>query len=273
MLFKYIVTIAILSGLAQSASLGLECFSEPGQAFAVVQGTCDSALACSRKFNGGDGLYKCRWAQGGRFDAASDEVDANVSEDRLVHILMTAFFLIASILMMNFLITLINVAYGKGEDSWRLVWLESRLRWIETAENLSYRIPGFRRNYDLFPEQIYFTATEEDQGAYLRKYPKRRRDDALFSKTVNTGEEDQMEGVLRQTPESLQQALELQTKTEANQKQMQESQQQALELQRHEFQRQMEANQQQMQALIDRVILSDVVNTGIGVVFFVDVVV
>ncbi|KAG0376845.1 hypothetical protein BGX24_007125 [Mortierella sp. AD032] len=116
------------------------------------------------------------------------------------------------------------------------------------------------RTHMVEQDKIYFTATEEDQRAYLRNYPKRRRDDALFSKTVNTGEEDQMEGVLRRTPESLQQALELQhqdfqTKIEANQKQVQEWQQQALELQRHEFRRQMEANQQQMQALIDRVIL------------------
>lgn len=144
--------------------------------------------------------------------------------------LLTRTYAFLSLSCLHHPLALINVAFIKDDDSWRLVWIESRLRIIESAENLSYRIPGFRRNHDMFPAQIYFTAAEEDQRAYLRKYPKRNRDDPPFTKTVNTRQEDQMEGVLQQA---------------------QESQQQALESLRQEFQNQMEVNQRQMQTLID----------------------
>ncbi|KAF9092863.1 hypothetical protein BGX29_010257 [Mortierella sp. GBA35] len=35
----------------------------------------------------------------------------------------------------------------------------NRLRYIESAENLTYDIPGFRAVHDFFPETIYYTAT------------------------------------------------------------------------------------------------------------------
>lgn len=67
-------------------------------------------------------------------------------------------------------LALINVAFAKGGDSWRLVWIESRLQYIESAENMSYYIPGFRETYDVFPETIYYTATDMQVKEYQDKY-------------------------------------------------------------------------------------------------------
>lgn len=76
---------------------------------------------------------------------------------------------------------LINVAFAKGDDGWRLAWIEARLRYIESAENLSYHIPGFRQTFDCFPKLIYFTATAKDVSAYIKKYPKGRWQDDIES--------------------------------------------------------------------------------------------
>ncbi|KAG0266836.1 hypothetical protein BGZ95_002985 [Linnemannia exigua] len=186
------------------------------------------------------GLSTTAFFLSGRFDAVSDELDANVAKDWAFQLAMFGFVLAGSILMMNVLIALINVAFTKGDDGWRLMWIQSRLRYIESAENLSYRIPGFRLNYDWFPKQIYFTATDEDRKAYLRKYPSSRRDNPLLIKTANTHEEDckdghdtlmvQMEGVLRQAQE--------------------------FQVQARESQRQAQESQRQMNALIDRMVQS-----------------
>ncbi|KAG0220293.1 hypothetical protein BGX33_003553 [Mortierella sp. NVP41] len=105
----------------------------------------------------------------------SNELDSKLSNDWAFHLVMFIFLFSTTILMLNVLIALINVAFGKGDDGWRLAWIESRLRYIESAENLSYHILGFRQTYDWFPKQIYFTATDQEVDAYLRKYPNGRR--------------------------------------------------------------------------------------------------
>ena len=82
-------------------------------------------------------------------------------------------------------LALINMAFTKGDDGWRLAWIESRLRFIESAENMSYLIPGFRKTHNVFPKQIFFTATKEEVKEYRRKYfPKQKKvvDDALAKK-------------------------------------------------------------------------------------------
>ncbi|KAF9962581.1 hypothetical protein BGZ72_000001, partial [Mortierella alpina] len=57
---------------------------------------------------------------------------------------------------------LINEAFKKGNDAWRLDWIEARLQYIEVAENLSYHIPGFRQTYSWFPKEIYFCSTAQE---------------------------------------------------------------------------------------------------------------
>ncbi|KAF8940294.1 hypothetical protein BGZ58_007066 [Dissophora ornata] len=97
--------------------------------------------------------------------------DGFSTDDWAFHIMMAMFFFFTVILMLNVLIALINVAFSKGDDSWRLIWIESRLRYIESAENLSYHIPGFRQSHNWFPSEIYFTATPKEIRAYREKYP------------------------------------------------------------------------------------------------------
>ncbi|KAK3841445.1 MAG: hypothetical protein J3R72DRAFT_445496 [Linnemannia gamsii] len=116
---------------------------------------------------------------GGRFDPVEIEMDASVNEDWAFRLAMFIFLFSTTILMLNVLIALINVAFGKGDDGWRKAWIESRLRYIESAENLSYHIPGFRQTYDWFPKQIYFTATAKEVNRYIEKYPKGRRQDDI----------------------------------------------------------------------------------------------
>src|SRR5690554_5527027 len=63
----------------------------------------------------------------------------------LAHILIqTSFRLSSSFISIHYLsiTALINVAFNVGDENWRLVWLENRLRFVEGAENLTYHIPG-----------------------------------------------------------------------------------------------------------------------------------
>ncbi|KAF9548030.1 hypothetical protein EC957_007313 [Mortierella hygrophila] len=116
---------------------------------------------------------------GGRYDPVSGELDS--MEDWPFHLAMFIFLFSTTILMLNVLIALINVAFAKGDDGWRLAWIEARLRYIESAENLSYHIPEFRQTFDCFPKLIYFTATAKDVNAYIKKYPKGQRQDDIES--------------------------------------------------------------------------------------------
>ncbi|CAO3568804.1 unnamed protein product [Mortierella alpina] len=102
---------------------------------------------------------------GGRYDSVSDKLS---SEDWAFHLMMAFFFFFTVIVMLNVLIALINVAFTKGDDVWRLTWVESRLRYIEAAENMSYHIPGFREAYNWFPNEIYYTMTRDQWEEYER---------------------------------------------------------------------------------------------------------
>ncbi|ORZ09414.1 hypothetical protein BCR41DRAFT_398852 [Lobosporangium transversale] len=103
---------------------------------------------------------------GGRYDPVDSKL---TSQDWAFHIMMMMFFFFTVILMLNVLIALINVAFAKSDDGWRMTWIESRLRFIEAAENMSYYIPGYRETYDCFPEEIYFAATTQQKKAYQGK--------------------------------------------------------------------------------------------------------
>ncbi|KAG9320758.1 hypothetical protein KVV02_005141 [Mortierella alpina] len=59
---------------------------------------------------------------------------------------------------------LINVAFANSDDGFSLI--ESRMHYIELAENLSYHIPGFRQTHDWFPKEIYYCATAREIQMY-----------------------------------------------------------------------------------------------------------
>ncbi|KAF9325165.1 hypothetical protein BG006_011334, partial [Podila minutissima] len=90
--------------------------------------------------------------------------------DTWFHVMMIFYFFFTVILMLNVLIALVNVAFNTGDESWRIVWHESRARYIENAENVTIHIPGFRRAHSWFPNMIYYTATQKEVQAYELKY-------------------------------------------------------------------------------------------------------
>ncbi|KAF9115493.1 hypothetical protein BGX27_007622 [Mortierella sp. AM989] len=104
---------------------------------------------------------------GGRYDSISSKF---TTKDWAFHIMMIIYFFFTIILMLNVLIALINVTFTKGDDGWRLAWVESRLKYIESAENMSYFIPGYRQTHSWFPKEIYFSATKQEVNAYKEKY-------------------------------------------------------------------------------------------------------
>ncbi|KAG0195745.1 hypothetical protein BGX33_002655, partial [Mortierella sp. NVP41] len=101
------------------------------------------------------GLSMTYFMMGGRYDPLSNGFDTdNVS----FHLMMAVFFFFTVILMLNVLIALVNEAINDGDKTWELHWLNNRLRYIESAENLTYDIPGYRAARNFFPETIYYTA-------------------------------------------------------------------------------------------------------------------
>ncbi|CAO3570419.1 unnamed protein product [Mortierella alpina] len=108
---------------------------------------------------------------GGSYDSVSGEFDSQGWE---FHILMSVYFFFTVVVMLNVLIALLNVAFIKGDERWFLVWNESRLRSIEAAENMSYEIPGFRELNNWFPNEIFYSATLQEEKAYRKKYQSKK---------------------------------------------------------------------------------------------------
>ncbi|KAF9573589.1 hypothetical protein EC968_008346 [Mortierella alpina] len=107
---------------------------------------------------------------GGRYDQIGQEMNGEDGVHWEFQMMMIIFFFFTVILMLNVLIALINKAFSDGDETWRLVWLENRLRIVESAEDMSFRIPGFRESHNWFPESIYYSATPQQIRAYQNKY-------------------------------------------------------------------------------------------------------
>ncbi|KAG0022985.1 hypothetical protein BGZ80_010673 [Entomortierella chlamydospora] len=104
----------------------------------------------------------------GRYDNLDKDLD---SEDWAFHIMLAIYFFINVVLMLNILIALMNVAFSAGDDKAPLVWLDNRLRSVESAENISFAAPGLRERFDWFPQYIYYTASPRKVKAFEDKYP------------------------------------------------------------------------------------------------------
>ncbi|CAO3574129.1 unnamed protein product [Mortierella alpina] len=66
---------------------------------------------------------------------------------------------------------LINGAFDDGDETWRRVWNLNRLKVVESAENLSYLIPGYRQSSPWFPREIYYSRTKKEIQEYAEKFP------------------------------------------------------------------------------------------------------
>ncbi|KAF9947667.1 hypothetical protein BGZ72_010371 [Mortierella alpina] len=119
---------------------------------------------------------------GGRYDPITEDLK---SDNWAFQMLMIAYFFFTVILMLNVLIALLNVAFINGDMSWRQVWLRNRMRVVESAENMSYQIPGFREAFKWFPREIYYSVTHEQAKAYKRRW-------------VPEGEDGEEEDILRE---------------------------------------------------------------------------
>ncbi|KAG0031916.1 hypothetical protein BGZ82_006742 [Podila clonocystis] len=106
---------------------------------------------------------------GGRLDPVSDLFS---QKDTWFHVMMIVYFFFTIILMLNVHIALVIVAFNTGDESWRVIWHENRLRYIESAENVTMNIPGFRRRHSWFPNEVYYTATQKEVDEYETKYGK-----------------------------------------------------------------------------------------------------
>ncbi|ORY95196.1 hypothetical protein BCR41DRAFT_240247 [Lobosporangium transversale] len=102
----------------------------------------------------------------GRYDSVNDLL--NEPENWTLHLMMMIYVLFTVILMLNVLIALINTGFTESE-TWVQTWLVNRLRYVESAENLSYHIAGFRRKYNWFPKAIYYTASEQQVSAFMKR--------------------------------------------------------------------------------------------------------
>ncbi|KAF9564108.1 hypothetical protein EC968_004639 [Mortierella alpina] len=152
----------------------------------------DGCKALTTKFSGDflGALSSIYFLMGGRYNDVDDEFDSETWE---FHLMMAVYFFFTVIVMLNVLIALINSAISKSDDSWRLTWIESRLRYIESAENMSYHIYGFRQSHNYwFPKKIYYSATWEEVKAHREKYPseKYKAKDRVWERD----EEDEIEG-------------------------------------------------------------------------------
>ncbi|KAF9301046.1 hypothetical protein BGZ74_007204, partial [Mortierella antarctica] len=134
---------------------------------------------------------------GGRYDPVNE--DLKLADNWALHVMIAIYFFFAVILMLNVLIALLNGGFDKAGCDWHLVWLENRLRYVEMAEDMSYRIPGFRQTYDWFPREIYYTATEKQVKRYKDRMPQDEEksdsagstDDSDASKTDNVSGTEQ----------------------------------------------------------------------------------
>ncbi|KAI8350212.1 hypothetical protein B0O80DRAFT_458336 [Mortierella sp. GBAus27b] len=100
-----------------------------------------------------------------------DSVDHDMEEgDWTVHTMMVLYYMFTSLLLLNVLIALMNVAFNDGDEKWLLTWRESRLRCIEGAETITYHIPGFRDFSPWFPKKIYYFASEKERNDYWAKH-------------------------------------------------------------------------------------------------------
>ncbi|KAF9584935.1 hypothetical protein BGW38_004611 [Lunasporangiospora selenospora] len=102
---------------------------------------------------------------GGRYDPITKDLyeDGNGNEESRfynlsTHLILMFYFSFASVLLLNVIISVVGAAVSKANGTWRQVWLENRIRFIENAENMSYHIPGFRETFEWFPRHVYYTA-------------------------------------------------------------------------------------------------------------------
>ncbi|KAG0043084.1 hypothetical protein BGZ83_011867 [Gryganskiella cystojenkinii] len=128
---------------------------------------------------------------GGRYDPVSKELSDTPNAPLQAMVVIYFFFTV--ILMLNVLIALINGGFDLGSSHWRLVWLENRLRYVESAEEMSYHVPGFRESRDWFPREIYYVATKVDSDNYASQIKESKEVEDILEGRMHESDEKMME--------------------------------------------------------------------------------
>ncbi|KAG0235706.1 hypothetical protein BGX31_004179 [Mortierella sp. GBA43] len=140
---------------------------------ACPNGSCDGDPASEYPTQFFGALSTTFFFLAGRFGPINTELS---SPDWSFRIMMILCYLFTNIVMMNVLISLFSMTFIKGDDYWRLTWLECRMHNIEAAENMSYHIKGFRDSMGYFPKEIYYTADPLAVKAFYQKQQARSQD-------------------------------------------------------------------------------------------------
>ncbi|KAG0289070.1 hypothetical protein BGZ97_006578 [Linnemannia gamsii] len=166
---------------------------------------------------------------GGKYDPISDVF---AQPNWAFNTMMIIYLFFTVILMLNVLIAVINSGYDESDTTWELVWLQNRLLYIESIENLSHSIPGLREKYDIFPQEIYYCLSEAKIQEYKTCWSKK---DGLWSPNEDdlwTGPNETKKDLLGQKVKKLEQeADELQQEVGELQQKVGELQQETDELQ------------------------------------------
>ncbi|KAF9911917.1 hypothetical protein EC991_001823 [Linnemannia zychae] len=113
-----------------------------------------------------------------------DQVETGFTSNSVAfHAMMMVFFFFTVIVMLNVLIALVNNAINDGDQTWQLDWLEYRMRYVESAENMTYDISGFREQHNYFPDTIYYTGTPQQVRDFEKK-SKQMMEDASSAETT-----------------------------------------------------------------------------------------
>ncbi|KAF9153703.1 hypothetical protein BG015_002831 [Linnemannia schmuckeri] len=121
--------------------------NRPSDFFAAVSGI---HLSGRNGWGGGGLLYSDNWAN---------------------FVLALIFFLFNIIMFINMAIVLIQDAAKKeGQEQWEQEWFKHRLKFVESAENMSYRSSGARKNGRQFPDVVYYSATAKDIREYQKNH-------------------------------------------------------------------------------------------------------
>ncbi|KAK3831083.1 MAG: hypothetical protein J3R72DRAFT_248352 [Linnemannia gamsii] len=118
------------------------------------------------------GLSATVFFLGGRFEAVSNELNANLSKDWAFQLVMFTFLISVSILMMNVLIALINVAFIKGDDGWRLMWIQSVFGTLNPPKICRILFPSSVLTTNCSPSRFISPPPTKTKGRTSKSIPK-----------------------------------------------------------------------------------------------------
>ncbi|KAK3848224.1 MAG: hypothetical protein J3R72DRAFT_93181 [Linnemannia gamsii] len=102
-------------------------------------------------------------------------------------LLAFAFFLFTAMMFINMAVVLLQSAIKEGaEELWLQDWFKDRLKFVESAENMSYRSAVARKNEKKFPDVLYYSATIKEIREYEMEVGRLRREAITVESTADS---------------------------------------------------------------------------------------